>query len=395
MPHVKTLRAVSFGVSLLAAAHGAFAQGGAAILALDMPPPGGEGLAGLQAGGAFPSGATSLYYNPALLVELARSTGSQAHFAYSSWDFLPGVPADGLKQTFTGGALSIPLPGGLDIGVGLFRNHMDFGQNLSSSGDEEDTTRFNAYEAVHGLGAGLRVLGPFSAGVTVKHYRSALGRAVTDSGETADSEASGWVLDAGVLYYQPFQPASAYGVRSLELVTSAGVAWINHGKRVRYKGREETDPLPESRKYSLGWSIDVADIARGSWSWDWQHYTHDRTQSRDIAGLTYARHFSVLGFGLGWGRVVDPDGQRFETHRSREFAFDLLNGYRVYNRLRKMDWTGSSETQEMGYPFARVSVFGISYRFNPRFVIGERRIAADGGSGLVTGPYTPYFALSL
>jgi len=372
------MRPLFFGLPLLAAAHAAHAQGGPGVITLDMPPPGGEGLTALQTGGAFPTGATSLYYNPALLVELQGATGSQAHFSRSSWDLMPGNDF-GMKQTFTAGAVFLPLAGGLDLGVGFFRNRSDLGESILS--DSGTTTE--DHETVHGLGLGVRVLGPFSVGVTAKHYESNIGTAT----------AKGWALDAGALYYQPFQPFSAYGVRSLELVSSAGIAWVNNGKSVRYPGGEGSDPLPEALHYSTGASVDLADVVRGAWSWEWTQATHRRADSRDPIQLTYARHLSVLGFGLGWGRLVDPAGGRYETHRSREVAVDLLGYYRVFNRLRKMDWTGSSEVQEMGYPFPTLSVLGISYRFNPRFVIGERRVSNVEGARF--GPYTPYFAFSL
>jgi hypothetical protein len=43
----------------------------------------------LQDGGIFADGATSTWFNPALLADLERNTGSQAHSTHSSQDFLP------------------------------------------------------------------------------------------------------------------------------------------------------------------------------------------------------------------------------------------------------------------------------------------------------------------
>jgi hypothetical protein len=358
----------------------AFAQGGAAILTLDMPPPGGEGYSSLQSGGAFPTGATSLYYNPALLAELERSTGSQFHTAYAHQDWPSGF-FPGLSQTFSAASVVLPSLKGFDLGIGFFRNQLDYGQVLTQ--DSLNPT-YHALENVYGLGAALRLGLPVSVGGTLKYYDSRLG-----PGESA--RATGWAYDLGISANPHFRPLASQGIASLEAKPAAGAAVQNMGREAWYSTPSQSDPLPRAVRGSLGLETDFADLAKASigHEWQWSNYS-----ARADAIRTFGVGLSLAGFRYGWAWLEDPSGgssQRYETY---QYEFDGLQSYRLWQRVKRRDFVSASEGLETGYPFKKLRFLGSSYRFNPRFVIG-RRVFREDSQDLRTAQKAWFVSLAL
>jgi hypothetical protein len=391
IPGSRTLRFL--GALLLAACGTAVAQGGAAVITLVMPPPGGDGYSALQTGGAHPSGAAGLYYNPALLPELERATGSQLHFTSSAQNLLPALQEPDLRQEFWAAAAVLPLDRGLTAGVGFFRNHVSFGPNFG-----EDSGHM-ASEAVNALGAGLRLELPLpqnvlsflragiSAGGSIKQYDSRLSRG-------DDGRAYGLAFDLGLFADTRIFPLGGVAVRSLAADFFGGVAWQNLGPDVSYADPGQTDPLPEQRRTSLGLTVRFADAVEASLGRDWEHDTHRRAAADDPAVRTYGYSASILGYRKGKALLVDPSGGRREIHRSRSFEISLLQIHRLLQRVRLRDVTSASEKLDEGYLFGTTSVFGIPFRANPRFVIGERRIDGRDG-GIRDGQKATYWSVAL
>lgn len=381
-----------------AAAAGAFAQGGGAIITLVMPPPAGDGYSALQSGGAVPAGAASVYYNPALLSGLQQATGSQIHFAHSEQALLPALDLpDDMRQDFTGVSFVIPGSRGFDFGVGLYRNRIDFGPNLAASGDS-GAAPFGALETVHGLGFGLRLGLPVSVGGAVKYYDSDLGSFVDSSGGSRRADATGWAFDLGILALHRFEPLAFRNFRSLAVTPSAGLTWANLGADAWYVDPDESDPLPQTLRTSLGLRLELLDVLEFTAGADWEKETFSRTRFSDWGEeptRTRGYSVSVLGFRYFEGTLRDRSGGRHETHQSIfAYEFNALQAYRVWNRARKGDVNGSSASMEEGYPFRQVRILGVSYRANPRFEIGRREIRSYD-NGIRDGQEAWYFSLSI
>jgi hypothetical protein len=341
-----------------------FAQGGAAILPLGMPPPGGEGYSALQSGGAFPTGATSLYYNPALLAELERSTGSQLHAAFSRQTWPEGLGGIS-SQNFSGVSGSIPGSDGLDMGIGFFRNQIDFGTVLTSSGQ---SSSYHAVENVYGLGAAVRLGFPVSVGGAVKYYDA----------QYSQSRVSGWAFDLGASANPHFHPAASVGVLSLETRPAAGVALQNMGPDVRYSNPEVRDPLPRVLRAALGLEAEFADLVEASVAHEWEReWLQGRSWSSSSATRTYGVSLAVAGFRYGWAWLEDPAGGRSESYEAYQYEFEALQAYRLWRRILRWDFVSAPEAFETGYPLKAFRVLGVSFRPNPRFVIGKRAFEED------------------
>jgi hypothetical protein len=380
---------------LLIAWSGAVAQGGAAVITLVMPPPGGDGYNALQTGGAFSTGAASLYYNPALLAELHRATGSQVHLAHSRQDLLPGLGLSDLNQNFTG--LSFVLAdgkNGFDMGVGFFRNHVNFGESLVSGEDTAESS-FKAGESVYGLGLGLRLGGPLSVGGTVKYY---------DSHLSPGARAIGFAFDLGILALQRVEPLVALDFRSLEVTPSMGYSWLNHGPDAWYVEPSQSDPIPRYERASMGLQIRLLDAVEIAWGKDWEKETHRRASREVPVVSTYGYTYSVLGYRYYEGKLDDPLGGRIETHASKPLyalgevrihalEFNMLQVWRVWRRAKELDYRSSSEAMEAGYPFKMTRVLGVSWRMNPQLTIGKRVIRESGS--IREGQEALYWSVSL
>ena len=365
--------AIAVLIALAAAGQEAFAQGGSAIITLIMPPPGGEGYTALQSGAALPQGAASLYYNPALLSDLERSTGSQLFFTRSRQTLLPVLKLKDLTHEFLGFAAVAPDPvGGTDMAIGLFRNHVDFGKNTLTDASGEDVRVFNSSETVYGLGTAIRLGIPVSVGGTVKYYESHLA-----DGLDGAEPGIGWAFDLGILVNPRFLPSGGH-FAAASCTPSLGLAVKNLGPDVFYKDAWQSDPIPRTYTAAFGVKVDVLDMVefelentvdqewvRGDFRWD------------PVRNSGFSALFLFYRYSMG--RLEDEIGRRQEDHISHTFEFNILRLHRMFARFRRSDFTSQSEAMDHGFLFGKTRVWGIPFRANPRFAIGIRKIESNDG----------------
>lgn len=370
------IRSITIAILIALAAAGpeAFAQGGSAIITLIMPPPGGEGYTALQSGAALPQGAASLYYNPALLSDLERSTGSQLFYSRSRQTLLPVLKLKDLTHEFQGFAAVAPDPeGGTDMAIGVFRNHVNFGKNTLTDESGEDVREFNSSETVYGLGTAIRLGIPVSVGGTIKYYESHLA-----DGLDGAEPGIGWAFDLGLLVNPRFLPPGE-DFAAASFTPSLGLAMKNLGPDVFYKDPLESDPIPRTYTAAIaltGEALDMIQVVAGidldqEWTRRSRNWDPVRTSGFSISFLSYR-------YGIGW--LEDRPGRRDETHISHSLEYNPLRMYRVIRRIESGDFSSPSRDLEKGFPFARSSLWGAPFRFNPRITVGVREIKShDNG----------------
>lgn len=345
--------AVILGTTALAAA-----QGGAGVITLAMPPPGGDGHSALQSGTAVATGVASAWYNPALLAGLGKTTGSHIHFASAKQDLVANT-----DQDFSGVAVVYPGFGG-DLGIAVYRNVIDMGIVLPD--------QLPAEEAVYGLAAGVGLSGFLSAGLAAKYYRSDLGAA----------RADGWAFDLGLASSTRYRPVEE--VPSFEVSPRVGVALRNLGAEVWYVDPENSDPLPRTWSNGAGFQLDYADLAQITLAYDLERDVHRRAEWNDPWTKAYGYTASLFGFRYGRSWLRDPGEGFFERQVMQEYEFNFQRVMKVLARLADKDFTSASTAEAAVIP-------GTKLRINPRFVVGRREIV----SGIRDGWDAKYFSLSL
>jgi hypothetical protein len=346
----RSLAAVVLGVFTLAGA-----QGGASIISLAMPPPGGDGHSALQSGTAMATGVASAWHNPALLANLGKATGSHIHFASVEQELNLGE-----SQQFSGVALVYPGLGN-DLGIAVYRNKIDLGGSFTNG------------ESVYGLAAGVGFVHIMSLGLAAKYYQSEIGVA----------EAKGWAFDVGLAASRRYRPAGE--LPAFDVMPSVGIALRNLGSEVSYGDPELSDPLPRTWSNGAGLEINFADAVQVTFAGDFEKEVHRRARWSDPWQKSYAYTASLLGFRYGEAWLRDPAGERFEKHVMREFEFNFQRLMKVRERVASGDF--KSATAETA---ARIP--GTNVRANPRFVIGKREITSGG---VRSGENATYFSLSL
>ncbi|HLP42829.1 MAG TPA: hypothetical protein VK465_15070 [Fibrobacteria bacterium] len=356
-------------------------QGGSSIISLAMAPPGSEGYAMLQSGAPFADGATSTYYNPALLADLERQTGSQLHFTRSRQHLLPELRYKGLYQRYTGFAVALPSPGiGDDLGIGYFQNHVSFGRTTMTDAVGEVIDYYESYEVVRGLGAGLRLLGPLSVGVSAKYFESTLYKGLTSTGEELDGTTQGWAFDAGILLNPRITPAPDWSYPWMEMMPSLGFAIRNLGPDVFYVEANQADPIPTAADLSMGVQVRLADLLEGAVAAVREAEIHRRASFDEAEVMTLGYSVKALFFRFSEGYLDDTRGKRDERHRGYAIELDMLGLHRFMQRLGRWDWTSPPSALEARFPFGRTRFLGQSFRANPRFAFGRRWIdSRDGG----------------
>jgi hypothetical protein len=363
---------------LCLSAFSCFAQGGSAVITLVMPPPGGDGYSALESGGAFAEGATSMYYNPALLPELERSTGSQLFFSESNQDLLPVLNLPDLYNSFTGVSAVIPDHAGYDVGLGFSRSHVSFGENQQTDANGNVVATFDSHEDVYALGVGVRLGFPVSLGAAVKYYDSELARGISSSGESSDGAALGWAFDLGAAANPHFFTPPSMRAPYVDFSPSLSVAWRNWGPDAFYFDAVQADPLPSTLAFSEGLRAQFFDAAEAEAGWDQEReITH-----RGSSGPVYNNGFSLLAGVYRFSRVWldDRSGKRFEVQTAHALEINFLRLHRFFRRLRAGDFSSPSQAMEGGYPFRSISVLGVPFRSNPRMILGTREIESrDNG----------------
>jgi hypothetical protein len=324
---------------LLFCASAAWPQGGSAIITLVMPPTG-EGMHGHGGGVAVPTGAQSLFFNPALLPSLPDRNLGRVDVSIHQANLLPVLGLPGLYRTFHAVSLAWPncLPG-FDAAAGYYRNYVSFGSDEIEEADSLITVR--SEESVQALGLSLRWNRLLSVGASVKFIRSEL------AGRTLDPPlaVSG---DLGFLVSQSVRPLPGFTLRP-----SAGLSFLSHDFRIKYRLRkadtlfpQQEDPAARAVLSGLGLSGDLWQILEWESALDWEWDPVGRTLVR--RGGIHLQLPPFLGFFLG--RLYDVEGARWESHASFSLGFDLKKGWVAYHRLLHGDFSTSPESLLADYP---------------------------------------------
>lgn len=350
------------------------AQRSSSIITLVMPPPGSEGISALGFGGGSADGATSAYFNPALLSDLERNTGSQLHFTTSNQALLPVLRISDLHQYFQGFAAVLPdHAGGTDLGVGWYRNRVEFGRNENPL----NGTSIQSNETVTALALGIRLGFPASLGVCAKFFES---RLAPDDPESPGLEgtAHGFAFDAGLLLNPRLEPPRDWVVPYLELSPNLHLSIRNLGPDAFYQDPDQADPIPTTFAAGAGMEARLVDFIMVGAAWSQESEVHHWTSEP----LVDYRGFSVgfLGYRFSRGWLDDDRGRRWERHTAKALEADMLRVYRFLCRLGRFDFRSPSRSLDGGFPFAIVRVLGQDFRANPRISVGRRRIdSRDNG----------------
>lgn len=381
------------GFLLLSAllAHG---QGGSAVITLVMPPPGGEGYSMLQDGGPFADGAVSAYYNPALMADLERNTGSQLHFANSQQDLLPVLGLPDLTHEFTGVAALLPDPVlGADLGVGFYKNHVEFGEHIIEDPDG-NTVRINSEESVWGAAVGLRLGIPVSLGLGAKFIDSHLSDYFLPTGERKRAQVRSWAFDFGMLINPRLSTAASTVLPWVDINPSFSAVLKNVGPDVFYVDANKADPIPRTFAMSFGMQLrffDMAEIEAAS-TLEKEFHRGSAWEREPVYHRGYG--FSFLGIRFSQARLEDYLGKRDETHKGWALELDMLRTYRVWKRMKTGDFRSPPAALEKGYPFAWTRVFGVPFRANPRLIFGKREIESHD-NGIRNGQEAVFVSFSL
>lgn len=366
------------------------AQGGSAVVTLVIPPPGGEGYSILQSGGMFADGATSTYYNPALLANLERHTGAQLHYSLSGQDLLPALNLSDLHHDFQGVAAVAPDPeAGTDLGVGFYRNHVDFGENEQTDADGNVVSRYQSTEDVYGLGLGIRLGLPVSLGLSAKYIDSRLAK-----GPGVDGTLQSFAFDIGAVASPSWVAPAAWGLPSAELTPSFSLAVKNLGPDVFYVDPAQADPIPRTFFIGSGLRLQLMDLLEITTG-----YAEDREVTRrsdwsvdPVAVKGFSVALAFYRYSAGW--LDDPAGKRDEKHVGHSVELDLRRLFRLLGRWHRNDFQSPSAAFDAPYPFVPVTFLGAPYRANPRLSFGTREIQSRDG-GIRHGQEAFFITLSL
>lgn len=362
------------------------AQGGSAIITLVMPPPGGEGLTGFESGSLFADGAAATYFNPALLSDLGRQTGSQLHYTNSRQDLLPVLNLKDVDHRFD--ALALALPDslrGVDMGIGLFRNRVRFGTNYSQDDNGVVIDSVDSDETVYGAGIGIRLGGPAHLGAAIKFYDSRLADGLRNSdGSVIHARTQGWAFDLGMQVNPRLTTLPGGRAPWVEIMPVGAFVLQNIGPDAFYQEAGQADPIPLTWSFSFGVQgrfFDLAEIEAGKVleleiaSRDgWADFSR-----RSVERSGFSGRFLFYRFTRVW--LDDKSGRRDEMQTGNSLELNMLSLYRIGQRLSRWDFHSPPEALEAGFPLHRTSALGIPFRANPRLNLGWRRIdSRDNGS---------------
>jgi hypothetical protein len=329
------------------------------------------------------------------LADLERQTGSQLHFTRSKQDLLPILRYNDLYHSYTGFAMALPSAGiGDDLGIGYFQSYVSFGRRAMTDANGEVIDSYVPNEVVHGLGAGLRLFGPLSVGVSAKYFESILARSRTSAGEEIDATVRSWAFDAGILLNPRITPAPGWSYPWMEMMPSFGFAIRNLGPDVFYVEADQADPIPTAADLSLGFQVRVADLLEGSVAAVREAEIHRRASFDEAEVMTLGYSVKALFFRFSEGHLDDTRGKRDERHRGYALELDMLNIFRFLQRLERWDWASPPSALEARFPFGRTRFLGQPFRANPRFVFGRRWIDSRN-RGIRDGQDAWFFGFSL
>lgn len=378
-------RLSALGLALLLPSLSAWGQGGSAVITLVMPPPGGDGYTALQSGAALADAPASMYFNPAALGELYRSTGSAFGAGFSRQELLPILDLPDLYQEFWSASLVVPdSAGGTDLGVGVFRNHVSFGKNYDpATGEGSDS-----WETVWGLALGMRLGPPLSVGLAAKYIDSRLAQGSPSSQGPEDGIARSWAFDAGLLFMPRFTLPEAWH-SPITFTPSAALTISNVGPDVFYREALQADPIPRTFTWAVALRADAWDLASIT-----AHAQIDQERTRRYDGessvVNYGFVSRIVFLELGRGFLIDRSGKRRERFESVSLVLDpvalrRLRGIREY-------WEGGPRSPPLGMPRWREFLAGIPVR--PRLVLGQRDIHSED-NGVREGQRAWFAGISL
>lgn len=349
----------------------------------------------LQDGGLFANGATASYYNPALLADLERQTGSQLHFTRSHQDLLPDLRLGDLYQRFQGLAMVLPdSAAGADLGVGFFQNYVSFGRSEQIDLQGNVVNTYRPDETVWGAAIGVRLGLPVSVGGAAKYYESRLAQGVSSGGERLDGTARNWAFDLGVLANPRLSPAASLGLPWFQVTPSFAASLRNLGPDAFYFDVAQADPIPMTLAYGLGIQAEALDLAGIQAAVTEEKEVHRRLGWGGEPVRRYGYSASILCFQVSEGWLDDDPGKRDEYHSGRALELDMLRMFRLGRRLITRDFRSPPAALEKGFPFSRIQVLGIPFRANPRLILGRREIELRD-SGIRDGQKANFIAFSL
>jgi ligand-binding sensor domain-containing protein len=215
-------------------------------------------------------------------VERYHSAKTQVGFFYET--LLPALNLKDLYHAYMAATFPIEEWGTL----GGFVNYISFGQNLSSTGEEEGRATFDAYELVAGLTYATRLNKNAGLGINAKFIYSALSRGQTsNSGERSDGVAASYAVDLG------FLQKNLFSVQDL----SFGFVMQNMGPAVFYVDQAQSDPIPFTWKVGFAYGLI-------------NQPNHRLTLAADINREAFYRNGNQAEpFWIGsWKAIADPGG---------------------------------------------------------------------------------------
>ena len=173
-------------------------------------------------------------------VERYHHAKTQVGFFYET--LLPALNLDDLYHAYMAATFPIEEWGT----VGGFVNYISFGQNLTASGDNENSrAKFDAYELVAGLTYATRLNKNAGLGINAKFIYSALSQGATSSGEKSDGIAASYAVDLG------FLQKNLFSVQDLAF----GFVMQNMGPAVFYVDQSQSDPIPFTWKVGFAYGL--------------------------------------------------------------------------------------------------------------------------------------------
>lgn len=333
--------------------------------------------------------------NPALLAWEGDRTLSVVQYSASESELLPKLRfSEPMVERVRSLGLRYPVKPGTDVALGYSWHEVDFGGSPGRDKfGEEDGSWFTSKEAVHHIVLAGRLGGIASVGLGWRWIDSRLAEGWKDSlgRSVGTSTASTWDLG---LRLAPTWRVPATPVR---LTPSLGMSWITLGEDSISYWRNERgsfSPIERVRRWGAAFTATVPDLVTGDVFLDEETNlsASDRRPSVGFEGWS----FEALGI-VRWSSadLVDPEGDRFETHTSTQYILDAKRLWRLYKRGATGNLLSPDLMEMDGFPLPTWTVAGISVTPNVRFTWTDSRINSDGTRGIREGQKRLGWAISL
>jgi len=213
--------------------------------------------------------------------------------------------------------LSVPVP--LNFSIGWNRTHLDYGTVVAFNPDSPDPLgSYNATETVKGFTLALGVGGVAGIGVGIKTLDVDLGL-----GGTGSTRAR----DFGLLVRTPYLvlgtdapgPISVARPRTGDVAfrVLGAVAWSNRGNDISISQTRQGDPLPKTRRESIGFELGVIPLSR---------YVTARSGFVE----RFVRDARMLSVAAALGRDKNLVAQAFPDSIAAQLSKNEREGIRTY-----------------------------------------------------------------